>query len=337
LSPSKPSSGWATASAYSANKWTRRILGEYGGASRNRRIDRGDGIELESLEGGISVAAIANALRRSSPPTSHDANHLRHVVDPARHPLLVTALLAAIPSPSTNAVHLGPFTLHIYGLCYAVAVIVAVAITRRRWVAQGGTRELVYDVALWGFPAGIIGGRLYYLATTPGDSFDDWWRPFAVWHGGLGIWGGIALGTLVGIWRIRRAGANVASVLDAAAPALLVAQAIGRVGNYFNQELFGRPTDLPWALEIDPEHHPRATSPSRPFIRRSSTSSPGICCSRRRSCGSGATGRSVRPACSRSTSPATARSASSTRRSASTPPHMSSECAGTCYSHSPAP
>jgi prolipoprotein diacylglyceryl transferase len=165
-------------------------------------------------------------------------------------------LTAAIPSPSTNVLHLGPLTVHVYGLCYAVAVLAAVAIVRRRWEAVGGSRELVYDVALWGFPAGIIGGRLYYLATTPGDSFDHWWGPFALWHGGLGIWGGIALGTVVGIWRVHRAGADVALFLDAAAPALLVAQAIGRVGNYFNQELYGRPTDLPWAIEIDREHRP---------------------------------------------------------------------------------
>jgi prolipoprotein diacylglyceryl transferase len=168
----------------------------------------------------------------------------------------VTPLSAAIPSPSTNVVDVGPFTFHVYGLCYTVGIIAAVAITRHRWAAQGGARELVNDVALWGVPAGLIGGRLYYLATTPGDSFDGWWRPFAVWHGGLGIWGGIALGTIVGIWRIRRAHAEVGPFLDAAAPALLVAQAIGRVGNYFNQELFGRPSDLPWALEIDPEHRP---------------------------------------------------------------------------------
>jgi prolipoprotein diacylglyceryl transferase len=164
--------------------------------------------------------------------------------------------LAAIPSPSSSVLHVGPLTIHVYGLCYAVAVIAAVAIARRRWEAAGGERELVYDVALWGFPAGIIGGRLYYLVTTPGNSFDTWWGPFALWHGGLGIWGGIALGTLVGIWRVRRAGADVARFLDAAAPALLVAQAIGRVGNYFNQELFGRPSDLPWAVEIDRSHRP---------------------------------------------------------------------------------
>jgi prolipoprotein diacylglyceryl transferase len=168
----------------------------------------------------------------------------------------VTSLLAAIPSPSTNVLQLGPLTIHIYGLCYAVAVTAAVAITRRRWAEQGGSPELVLDVALWGFPAGIVGGRLYYLATTPGDSFDHWWGPFAVWEGGLGIWGGIALGTIVGIWRVARAGADVGRFLDAAAPTLLVAQAIGRVGNYFNQELYGRPTDLPWAIEIDPEHRP---------------------------------------------------------------------------------
>jgi prolipoprotein diacylglyceryl transferase len=174
----------------------------------------------------------------------------------ARHAVAMVPVPAAIPSPSTNVLDAGPFTFHIYGLCYAVAVVVAVAITRRRWVARGGTRELVYDVALWGFPAGIIGGRLYYLATTPGDAFDHWWGPFAVWEGGLGIWGGIALGTLVGLWRVRRAGADLSAFMDAGAPALLVAQAIGRVGNYFNQELFGRPTSLPWGLEIDRDHRP---------------------------------------------------------------------------------
>jgi prolipoprotein diacylglyceryl transferase len=168
----------------------------------------------------------------------------------------VSSLLAAIPSPSTDIVHLGPFTIHIYGLCYAVAVIAAIAIVRRRWEALGGSRELVYDVALWAFPAGIIGGRLYFLATTPGEAPNAWWGPLAIWRGGLGIWGGIALGTLVGLWRVHRAGGALALFMDAAAPALLVAQAIGRVGNYFNQELFGRPTDLPWAVKIDSDHRP---------------------------------------------------------------------------------
>ncbi len=165
-------------------------------------------------------------------------------------------MTAAIPSPSFNGIHLGPFDLRIYGLMYVLAVLAAVAITTRRWEAQGGSRDLVQEVALWGFPAGLIGGRLYFLATSWNEVPDHWWGPLAVWKGGLGIWGGIAFGTLAGVWRLRRAGADVPSFLDAAAPALLVAQAIGRVGNYFNQELFGRPTDLPWALEISPAHRP---------------------------------------------------------------------------------
>jgi prolipoprotein diacylglyceryl transferase len=165
-------------------------------------------------------------------------------------------LSAFIPSPSNNGLHLGPFFVHAYGLGYAVAVIAAVAITMHRWEAKGGNRELVYEVALWGFPAGIIGGRLYFLATSWNEVPPHWWGPFAVWKGGLGIWGGIAGGTLAGLWVLRRRGANIPVFLDAAAPALLVAQAIGRVGNYFNQELFGGPTTLPWGLEISPAHRP---------------------------------------------------------------------------------
>ena len=149
-----------------------------------------------------------------------------------------------------------PLFVHAYGLCYVVAVIAAVTITVRRWEAKGGQRDLVYEVALWGFPAGMIGGRLYFLATSWNEVPPHWWGPFAVWKGGLGIWGGIAAGTLAGLWVLRRRGANIPVFMDAAAPALLVAQAIGRVGNYFNQELFGGPTTLPWGLEISPAHRP---------------------------------------------------------------------------------
>ncbi len=163
---------------------------------------------------------------------------------------------AYLPSPSSNGFSVGPFFVHAYGLAYVVAVIAAVMITSRRWEAVGGRRELVQEVALWGFPAGVIGGRLYFLATSWNEVPPHWWGPFAVWKGGLGIWGGVALGALVGIWRLRRHGANVALFMDAAAPALLVAQAIGRIGNYFNQELFGGPSKLPWALEIAVEHRP---------------------------------------------------------------------------------
>jgi prolipoprotein diacylglyceryl transferase len=167
-----------------------------------------------------------------------------------------TALIASLPSPSFNGLHVGPFTIRVYGLMYVIALLAAVAITRRRWRARGGADDLVYEVAMWGFPAGLVGGRLYFLATSWDQAPHTWWGPFAVWRGGLSIWGGILAGTLAGIWVLRRRGANVPAFLDAGAPALLVAQSIGRIGNYFNQELFGRPTTLPWALQIDPAHRP---------------------------------------------------------------------------------
>jgi prolipoprotein diacylglyceryl transferase len=159
---------------------------------------------------------------------------------------------AFIPSPSSNGLHIGPFFFHAYGIAYVFAVLAAVLITRRRT----GQPDLVNEVALWGFPAGLIGGRLYFIITTPGEVPDHWWGPFAIWQGGLGIWGGIACGTLAGLWVLHRRKADIPAFLDAAAPALLVAQAIGRIGNYFNQELFGGPTTLPWGLEIDPAHRP---------------------------------------------------------------------------------
>ena len=164
--------------------------------------------------------------------------------------------MASIPSPHSGVLHAGPLSVHVYGLMYAIGVLAAVALTSRLWERRGGDRALVHDVALWGFPAGLIGGRLYFLATSWSEVPPHWWGPLAVWQGGLSIWGGIALGTAVGIWRLRRAGADVAAFMDVAAPGLLVAQAIGRIGNYFNQELFGRPTNLPWGLEIDPAHRP---------------------------------------------------------------------------------
>jgi prolipoprotein diacylglyceryl transferase len=163
---------------------------------------------------------------------------------------------AFIPSPSSNGFHLGPLFVHAYGLMYVLGVSAAITLTVRRWEKQGGRRELVYEIAMWGFPAGLAGGRLYNLATSWNTVPHHWWGPFAIWKGGLGIWGGIAAGTLVGLWRLRRANANIPAFMDAAAPGLLIAQAIGRIGNYFNQELFGGPTTLPWALKIDPAHRP---------------------------------------------------------------------------------
>lgn len=165
-------------------------------------------------------------------------------------------MIGSIPSPAASGIHLGPFEVHVYGLMYAIALVLAVLITVRRWEAVGGSREAVYDVALWAFPAGLIGGRLYFLATSWSEVPAHWWGPFAVWDGGLGIWGGIALGTIVGLWRLRRNGVALGPFMDAAAPALLVAQAVGRIGNYFNQELFGGPSNLPWAIQISPAHRP---------------------------------------------------------------------------------
>src|SRR6266702_2150482 len=154
-------------------------------------------------------------------------------------------------SSDLSGFHVGAAFIHFYGLMYVVGIALAIYITRRRLAAAGGNPALVYDVAMWAVPAGIIGARIYFVITTPFDivPHHQWWAPFAVWDGGLGVWGGIAAGTLAGAWRVRRAGASAGMFMDAVAPALLVAQAIGRIGNYFNQELFGKPSSLPWALQ----------------------------------------------------------------------------------------
>jgi prolipoprotein diacylglyceryl transferase len=165
-------------------------------------------------------------------------------------------MMAFIPSPAANGFHVGPLFVHAYGLMYVVAVAAAIAITRRRWRRAGGDPELVFTVAIWAFPAGIVGGRIYFLITTPSQMPDHWWGPFAIWTGGLGIWGGVAAGAAAGLWVLRKhlSRADVLRFMDAVAPGLLVAQAIGRIGNYFNQELYGAPSSLPWALEISPAH-----------------------------------------------------------------------------------
>ncbi|MBV9537257.1 MAG: prolipoprotein diacylglyceryl transferase [Solirubrobacterales bacterium] len=167
--------------------------------------------------------------------------------------------LAFIPSPSANGFHLGPLFIHVYGLMYVLAVVAAIVVTRWLWVKAGGHADLIYELAAWGFPAGLIGGRIYFLITTPSQIPPHWWGPFAIWKGGLGIWGGIAAGVAVGLWRVQRKHmprAHIRVLMDCVAPALLVSQSIGRIGNYFNQELFGAPSKLPWALEISPAHRP---------------------------------------------------------------------------------
>jgi prolipoprotein diacylglyceryl transferase len=165
---------------------------------------------------------------------------------------------AYIPSPAHNGFSIGPFFVHAYGLAYVFAVAAAILVTRTRWVKQGGDPNLPAEIAMWGFPAGLIGGRIYFIITTPSQVPPHWWGVFAIWEGGLGIWGGIAGGVAGGLWALRRRlpWADIRRFMDAAAPGLLVAQAIGRIGNYFNQELFGAPSKLPWALKIDPIHRP---------------------------------------------------------------------------------
>ncbi len=160
-------------------------------------------------------------------------------------------MFTSLPSPSSGTLELGPLNLNAYGLMIALGVLAAVWITGRRLERLGvGTRDDIGSVAMWAVPAGVIGARLYHVATS-WDRFSD--APtdiIKIWEGGLGIPGGLALGVLVGLWAARRRGLAVGGTLTAAAPALPVAQAIGRWGNWFNQELFGRPTDLPWALEV---------------------------------------------------------------------------------------
>jgi len=172
----------------------------------------------------------------------------------------VTAdLLASIPSPAQGVWHLGPFPLRAYALCIIVGIVLAALIAEKRFVARGGAPGDVLDIAVWAVPFGIVGGRVYHVITTPepywGENGDPV-RALFIWEGGLGIWGAIALGG-VGAWiACRRRGIPLPVFADALAPGLLVAQAVGRLGNWFNQELFGRPTDLPWGLEIAPRFRP---------------------------------------------------------------------------------
>jgi prolipoprotein diacylglyceryl transferase len=166
-------------------------------------------------------------------------------------------VFAYIPSPGTGVVHLGPLQLHMYGLTLLVAILACIWLTGRRWVAMGGDWDLVTRVAVWGVAFGVVGARLYHDITSWSEVPDPKWQGiFEVWKGGLGVWGGIFLGTVVGAIVVRRAGVSVPLFLDAAAPGLLLAQGIGRIGNWWNQELYGKPTTLPWGLEIDEAHRP---------------------------------------------------------------------------------
>jgi len=163
----------------------------------------------------------------------------------------LTTLVASIPSPSSGSIELGPLRLNAYGLMIALGVVVAVRIAGRRAESRGvGNVDDLSSIAMWAVPAGVIGGRLYHVITDNERFRGNWGEAFMIWHGGLGIWGGVVLGVAVGFWRARVRGLNAWAIISCAAPAIAVAQAIGRWGNWWNQELFGRPTTLPWALRV---------------------------------------------------------------------------------------
>jgi prolipoprotein diacylglyceryl transferase len=162
-------------------------------------------------------------------------------------------VLAAIPSPTQGVWELGPLPIRAYALAIITGIVAAVWLTEKRWLARGGAPGDVLDIATWAVPFGIVGGRVYHVISSPRPYFGeggDPLRAFAIWEGGLGIWGAIALGG-VGAWiACRRRGIPLPAFADAVAPGLLVAQAVGRLGNWFNNELYGGPTELPWRLRI---------------------------------------------------------------------------------------
>jgi prolipoprotein diacylglyceryl transferase len=175
---------------------------------------------------------------------------------------LPASIPASIPSPSDGTIELGPLTIHAYGLVIALGVVAGIWLFGRRLEARGaGTRDDATAVGMWGVLGGIIGARLYHVATS-WDSFSgDPLRIFAIWKGGLGIPGGIALGIAVGLYAAKRRGLDVPVAVTCVTPGIPLAQAIGRWGNWFNQELFGGPTTLPWALEVSDETAMKAGYP----------------------------------------------------------------------------
>lgn len=173
--------------------------------------------------------------------------------------MIPTGVVASIPSPPEGVWYLGPVPIRAYAFAILLGIVVAIWLGERRWVARGGRPGEVTDIAIWAVPFGIVGARLYHVLT-------DWDRYFGpgqdpvdalrIWAGGLSVIGAIAAGVLGGYIAARRKGIPFPALADALAPGVVLAQAIGRWGNYFNQELFGRPTDLPWGLEIDPARRP---------------------------------------------------------------------------------
>jgi prolipoprotein diacylglyceryl transferase len=165
----------------------------------------------------------------------------------------MTGVPASIPSPTQGVWAIGPFPVRAYALCILIGIVVAIWLGDRRWRERGGRQGQVLDIAAWAVPFGIVGGRLYHVATSWQPYFGPGGHPIQalyVWEGGLGIWGAIALGGLGAYIGARRAGILMPPLADALAPGIVLAQAIGRWGNWFNNELYGSPTDLPWGLQI---------------------------------------------------------------------------------------
>ncbi len=174
-------------------------------------------------------------------------------------------MYAFIPSPSSGVLHLGPISLHAYGLCIALGALAAVFVATKRWQAVGGTADDITAVATWSIPIGIVGARIYHVITDHELYTKEPIKALYVWDGGLGIWGGITAGVIAGLLVARSRRLDVAKLLDAVAPALPISQAVGRFGNWFNQELFGEPTRLPWGLEIDVAHRPNGFELAQTF------------------------------------------------------------------------
>jgi prolipoprotein diacylglyceryl transferase len=161
------------------------------------------------------------------------------------------SLLSAIPSPSSGTLEIGPVNLNAYGLMIALGVVTAVRIAGKRAERiNAATMDDLSSIALWAVPAGVLGGRAYHVLTDYEKFQGNWGDVIKVWQGGLGIWGGITVGVLVGFWRAKKMNLDAWVLVSCSVPGIAVAQAIGRWGNWWNQELFGRPTDLPWALEV---------------------------------------------------------------------------------------
>ena len=164
--------------------------------------------------------------------------------------------LAYLPSPDRGVWHVGPVPVRAYALCILLGVVVAVVVGERRFRARGGTPGVVTDVATFVVPLGLVGARIYHVVTSPAAYLEEPIRALYIWEGGIGIPGGVLGGVLSGYVICRRRGIAPGAFADAVAPGVALAQAVGRIGNWFNQELFGRPTTLPWGLRIDPEHRP---------------------------------------------------------------------------------